>query len=187
MGHTILALFDAPHEGQLAIQALIDSGIPKDDMSLIMPDEKLHKGQDLNELDETRQSAKRVTTGMGLGAAAGSVPGAVVGAAVSAIPGVAPAALAGAGLGAIAGALGGSIIDIGLPDNQVEFYNQRLRDGHALLLVHVASELEDTVVTSLEERGALELAIVPNRDNPRRASEQLAKSEADRKQPLPPI
>lgn len=164
MAHAFLALFETPHEAQLAIDALIDAGVPKSKLSLIMPDERLHQGETFQDLDESTRTAKRIEKGMATGTTAGGALGAIAGASVAAIPGVGPAAIAAAGLGAIAGGLGGTINDLGLPENQTEFLNEKLKDGHALLYARIetdglkAQEIQAIVQSILQERGAMQIA-----------------------------
>lgn len=124
---------------------------------------------------------------MSAGAITGGTLGAVAGAGASVIPGVAPAILAGAGIGAIAGGLGGTLTDIGLPDNQVEFLNQKLGHGHALVFVRAADELLPVAQSIFAERGALDVASQSDLTESPTKDEQIKASESDRRQPLPPL
>ena len=170
----VLGLFETPHEAQLVVNALIDSGIPKSEVSLILPDQKSRAGTDASgvsdadmaDLDQSDRSAKRVSAGMGAGAAAGGALGLLAGIGAFAIPGLGPilaagpivAALEGAGFGAIAGGLAGTLSDVGIPENKTEFYGDRLKEGHALVMVHSDDDEADKIYEIMEQHGAIETA-----------------------------
>ena len=181
----VLGLFETPHEAQLVVNALIEAGIPKSEVSLILPDQNSRAGG--SDSDQADRSAKRVSAGMGAGAAAGGALGLLAGIGAFAIPGLGPilaagpivAALEGAGFGAIAGGLAGTLSDVGIPENKTEFYGDRLKEGHALVMVHSDDDEADKIYEIMEQHGALETA-----ERVESSDDELLEQES---RPTPPL
>ncbi len=202
---TILGLFETPHEASLVVRGLIDSGIRQSDISLILPDESqksLSQGSkdQLADLDDESQTVKRVSTGMGAGAAAGGALGLLAGLGAFAVPGLGPilaagpivAALEGAGFGAIAGGLAGTLSGESKEHSRDRAYMENLKDGGALVLVHaeVNADLE-RIHQLMEDHGAIETAERPepglereSNDSPQTRAER---AEVAGRPPVPPL
>jgi hypothetical protein len=186
----VIGLFETPHEAQLVSNALIDSGIPKDDISLILWDEKTEGTPDPRQMDESRASAERITSGVTKGAATGGTLGFLAGLGSIVIPGVGPvlaagpiaAAIGGAGFGAIFGGFAGTVSDVFPPETATR-YAEGLRSGNALVVVYVESTRAQIVIDNFENRGALQ---IDERHDPTAHTTPVGK-EGTRRQPIPPV
>lgn len=127
----VVGLFDSSAEAQSTVQRLVNSGIDREQISLVSQDSKTdnaHAGTTAVADHDTSGALK----GAGIGAALGGAGGILAGLAGLAIPVIGPiiaagpiaAALAGglggAGLGAAAGGLIGALIDMGIPEDEAK-------------------------------------------------------------------
>jgi hypothetical protein len=104
--------------------------------------------------------------GAGTGAALGGIAGLVVGMAGLAIPGIGAviaagplaAALAGAGAGAIAGGLIGALVNIGVPEDEANYYAEGMRRGGVLVTVNARDEdMADQAADIMRDHGAVDI------------------------------
>lgn len=198
---TLIALFETPHEASLVLRSLLEVGYPREDISLIIPDERGTRtdrtGQNLSEIDDERLTTKRVATG----ASAGGVLGAIAGLTALAIPGVGPflaagpviAILGGASAGAVAGALGGTLVDIGVPREKLDFYKERLGRGHALVAARSTTAGLARAEAIFREHDAIDIGALEE-PHPTNAMDLNATAESQNEQrnrnaspPFPPI
>lgn len=161
-GRIITALFHDRHEAEQAYDALVDSGIDRDDISVVMTKEtrKSHYGEGNRETE----MGNKATEGAGIGGAVGGTAGGILGAlAAAAAPVVFPgvgivlsgplaAALAGAGAGGLGGSLLGGLIGAGIPEERVKDYESGLKEGGILLGVHPRTEADVDRVESILKR-----------------------------------
>lgn len=163
MSETILALYDTLESANNAISDLVNEGFNRSDIGLVV-----NNAEDLHTTATNRDDVK-ADEGAGLGLLAGGITGLVVGLTAITIPGIGPIVAAGplamalggatgAGVGAVAGAVTGglaaSLIDLGVPESQVDYYGEAVRRGSAMVSVIA----EDTRV--------IEAMRVLNRHNP---------------------
>ncbi len=147
MHKTVIALYDNVDDAQQAIRDMVDSGVPRDQISLVAGDRtgQLHEG-----MGETSGAAQGAGVGAGVGAALGGIGGLLVGLGALTIPGIGPvlaagplaAALggvAGAGAGAVVGGAAGGIIgsltDLGVSEDQAGNFAEGIRRGGTLITV----------------------------------------------------
>ena len=109
------------------------------------------------------------TSATAKGAVTGAVVGGGAGLAASlaglAIPGIGPiiaagpivATLAGAGTGAVAGGLIGGLVDIGVPEDDAQYYAESVRRGGALVTVRADESRADEVTAILRRHGAVDI------------------------------
>ena len=150
MSETIMALYDTLEDGNDAVSDLVSEGFNRSDIGLVV-----NNGEGLYDVNSHDMDAAE---GAGLGAVAGGITGLVVGLTAIAIPGIGPivaagplavalSAAAGAGVGAAAGAVTGglaaSLIDLGVPESQVDFYGEAIRRGSTMVSV-IAEETRVT-------------------------------------------
>lgn len=156
MPRTLLALFENTQDLDPVINTLIEVGIEREKISIIVNDP--HKTNGLNRPDEKLDgegAAEGAGMGAGLGAMLGGVGGLLVGLGALIIPVVGPiiaagpitvalTGLAGAGAGAIAGGvtgvLVGALVDAGIPENTAADYVDGLRKDRALLILTSENE-----------------------------------------------
>src|SRR5207247_5616999 len=132
MPETIIGLFDDFSEAQEALQELTESGIPRDEISVVAsspPDEEFRFTAVGPEGDE-----KRANSGVATGAAAGATVGAGLGllAGITSLflPGLGPIVAAGwiattvgmTVVGAAAGGLLGALTGAGVPEEQAGYF-----------------------------------------------------------------
>ena len=135
MTKTIVALYDEFANARQAVEALVDAGFERDDISMVASDASGEYAEYVNE-DVTAEE----------GAGFGAVVGALVGLGVALIPGIGPVLAAGplaaalmAGIGAAAGAVTGGIVaalvDFGVPEDHAQYYAEGVRRGGTLVTV----------------------------------------------------
>lgn len=155
--HVITALFQNRRDAEDAYSALIDLGIGRDEISIIMSEEtrKRHyedvgEGQRREEAEMGSKAAEGAGVGAAVGGTAGGIAGAVAAAASPVVfPGIGivlsgplAAALAGAGAGGAAGTLLGGLTGAGIPEERAEQYERGLKEGGILIAAHPRTEGE---------------------------------------------
>lgn len=161
MKTTVSALYDNRTDAANAVRALTDSGVMRDDISVVASDaageySKYH-GQDMT-ADETLEGAAS-------GALIGGVGGLLVGLAALAIPGIGPviaagpiaAAVAGAGIGAVTGGIVGALVDLGVDEDSAGYYAEGVRRGGTLVTVHVDEHMAQDVAEILDDYDPVDL------------------------------
>jgi hypothetical protein len=163
MSNTILATYDRLSDAQRAVDALVSAGYNRSDIGLATQDTR----QNATSGDYDTTNTYRTTDdtynaedisgseGASIGAVFGTMVGAVAGLAAIAIPGVGPiiaagplsavlGAAAGAGIGAASGAITGgitaSLVRIGVPEEDADYYAESLRRGSTLVSVTVMDD-----------------------------------------------
>ncbi|MDD5371697.1 MAG: hypothetical protein PHQ40_21660, partial [Anaerolineaceae bacterium] len=147
MRKTVVALYDRMDEAQQAVRDLVDSGIPRDQISLVARDKR---DEQMTETGEGSGAVQGAGVGAGVGAALGAVGGLLVGSGALALPGIGPVlaagplavalgGVAGAGAGAIAGGAAGGLIggltEIGVSEQQAGNFAEGIRRGGSLITV----------------------------------------------------
>ncbi len=138
MAKTVVALYDEFDTARSAVEALVDAGFNRGDVSLVANDASGKYAEYVNDDDVSA----------GEGAGFGAVVGALVGLGVALIPGIGPVLAAGplaaalmAGIGAASGAVTGGIVaglvDFGIPEEHAETYAEGIRRGGTLVSAHV--------------------------------------------------
>lgn len=162
MARTVVALYDDFTTANDVVRDLVDHGFAREDISLMASDATGEYGSYLG--DETRvdyetsATASGAGVGAGIGAVLGGLGGLLVGLGALAIPGIGPvvaagplaaalSGLAGAGVGAVAGGvtggLIGALVDMGLPEEEAQFYTEGIRRGGTLVTVQTADYMAD--------------------------------------------
>jgi uncharacterized protein (TIGR02271 family) len=110
-----------------------------------------------------------VGDGAGTGATVGAVGGGIIGLLAGLggllIPGIGPivaagplvGALAGAGVGAVAGGLVGALVDLGVPEDDAEYYAEGIRRGGTLVTVRAADERADEAADIMNRYNPIDL------------------------------
>lgn len=97
------------------------------------------------------------------GGALGGAAGLALGAGLLAIPGIGPivamgplaAALGGAATGGVAGAL----VDYGIPQDQSDFYESKIKEGKTVLIAKADESKADSMASTLRNHGAKDVKI----------------------------
>lgn len=172
MAKTIVGLFDHFTEAQNAVQALVNAGFLREDISVIAND---RRG------DYARAVGETGTTAAGEGAAAGALGGGVLGGVLGlligvgalAIPGIGPVlaagplaaalgtagatAAVGAGIGAATGGVLGALVGAGVPEEEAHIYAEGVRRGGTLVTVSASDSMAPRAADILTRSGAVDV------------------------------
>jgi uncharacterized protein (TIGR02271 family) len=140
MSKTVIALYDDFETAGRAVEALVDAGFDRKDISLVANDVDERYSKEVKHLSDDGDVKS------GEGAGFGAIVGGLVGLGVALIPGIGPVLAAGplaaavmAGVGAVAGAATGGIVaglvDFGVPEEDAEAYAESIRRGSALVSI----------------------------------------------------
>ena len=159
---TLTALYDHYDDAAAAVTKLEAAGVPHGDISLV--GNKTDLAAD-GAGDTTAHAATGAGTGATLGTLLGGGAGLLAGLGLMAIPGVGPvvaagwlvATLTGAGIGAAAGGLAGSLTGAGMSETDAHAYAEGVRRGGTLLTVRADEARGGSVMSILEEHGAIDL------------------------------
>ena len=132
-----IGVYETHEQAVAAIQELKNANFPVNNISVLGQAEVQHPHENFGPLETT------ASKGVGIGILAGSTLGLLTGVGVFAIPGLGFLFGAGALVGAIAGLdfglIGGglfSVLSLGLNKEHHEKYEQHVREGKFLLVVH---------------------------------------------------
>jgi hypothetical protein len=161
MTKTVAALYDDFQSAQQATRDLVNHGFDRNDVSLAANDASGEYSRYLEDSDVDVMTDEGAA-GAGTGALIGGLGGLVVGLGALLIPGVGPIIAAGplvnalvgagigAGVGAVTGGLIGALIDLGIPENEAEYYAEGIRRGGTLVTVRTTEDLVDSVKDILD-------------------------------------
>lgn len=174
---TIIGLFDDYGAAAKAVSLLLDRGVARADISVVVHDAARRWGHEMPDVEQrdvrNAAMAEAAESGAGVGAALGAGVGGVVGilagAGVLVLPGIGPvvafgpllAGLMGAGGGAAAGGLVGGLVGaltkIGVPERDAQFYAEALRRGGTLVVVRAEDDAAGDVADTLGCHGAVDV------------------------------
>jgi uncharacterized membrane protein len=142
----ITAVFTSHEDAVEAAQRVKEEGLRTSDISIITSEENAETSND--------QISRGTVSGGVLGGAAGLL----LGLGTIAIPGLGMVAAAGpvAGLlgGAVTGGIVGALVDLGIPQEKSEEYEQDIKEGNTLWSMDVEDENYERVKSILRECGA---------------------------------
>lgn len=179
MARTVVAIYDDFQAANMAVRELVDSGTPRDNISIIANNTRgqyrysgtestAQAGTD-NVADETGAGAG---VGAGIGAAIGGIGGLLVGLGALTIPGIGPviaagplavalSTLTGAGVGAVAGGvtggLLGALIGLGIPEEEAEYYAEGVRRGGVLVTVQAEEHNTNRILDVLNRHTPIDI------------------------------
>ena len=173
MNNTIYSTFADPAMAEKAVGALMDYGVKKENISVIMPEGYTSSyvsdddDTDVDDVNKTEKAGKEgISTTTGADAGKGAVKGAGIGLGVGVLAALASVFVPGVGLvlgagalataiggaagataaGAVAGGVTGYLKDQGVPEDQIANYNNVLQSGGAM--VAVTPDADDDVDTA---------------------------------------
>lgn len=167
MPTAITALFDDRATAEKAVGELLQAGIKRDDISLLASNERGEYREftpQLRHHQETLaeyESGDRAAAGLGIGAGIG----ALAGLAWLAVPGAGPFLAAGQialalGVGAITGGVAGGVIgamvDVGIPEDEAEYFAEGLRRGGSVVAVAATAVEAPAIAELLRAAGAVD-------------------------------
>ena len=161
---TVVASYNRLADATAAMRDLRDAGFDETDLNLLASRSTRDAAPDLDE------SANSAATGAIAGGALGGAAGLAASLLGLAIPGFGPilaagpiaAALAGAGAGAVAGGIVGALTDVGISEDDAQFYAESVRRSGAVVTVRAdesrAAQAEEILdrhdAVDIEERVA---------------------------------
>jgi hypothetical protein len=158
MARLVTGLFKARSSAERAVEALLDEGWSRDDISLLMSDAT--QGREFG-LAMATKAPEGAAAGGTIGGVIGAIAAGLVATGIIAVPGLGLvaagpilAALAGLGAGAAAGGLTGALIGLGIPEHEAKFYNERLEHGGILVGVYTHDDRATQARKVLEATGA---------------------------------
>lgn len=188
MTKTILGIFTAKDDAQDALYHLEKAGYNPKDISIIMKDSiQTQKFVDNTGTNVAQNAATGATTGGVIGAfaglliATGVIPGLgvlLIGGPLATILGLTGAAattISGAATGALAGGLIGVLASMGIPKEEAEVYEERIKEGGILIAVPTYSQEVEEVMDILEQNGADQIRAI-NVDEPYEHPEYIPSS-----------
>jgi hypothetical protein len=154
----VCGVYDTRDGVELATNALVTSGFPAADISVLLP-ESLGVAEDVETGESAGAPGSTITGAVG-GAAAGGVLGLMAGIGALVIPGVGAViaigpivdVLAGMGVGGAIGGFIGAIMGMGIPEDEANLYQERLKKGGILVSLHCATSDEVKRVKELIEQ-----------------------------------
>ncbi len=173
MNNTIYSTFADPAMAEKAVGALMDYGVKKEHISVVMPegytssyvsDDEDVDASDTDVIKTEKAGKEGISTTTGADAGKGAVKGAGIGLGVGVLAGLASVFVPGVGLvlgagalataiggaagataaGAVAGGVTGYLKDQGVPEDQIANYNNVLKSGGAMVAVTPTDEDVDT-------------------------------------------
>jgi hypothetical protein len=161
---TVVGLYDNMTDAQRAVQALVEAGIDRDQITMIAGDRDGNYSATYRAEDAGGDWAA-TAGGAATGAAVGGVGGALLSLSTVAIPGIGPviaagplvAGLVGAGVGAAAGGLIGALIDAGIPEEHAGYYSEGVRRGGVLVTAQVADGQADQAVRLMDRYNPVDI------------------------------
>jgi hypothetical protein len=160
---TVSAFYDDLSQARDAVQALVESGVPREKISLVASDaagEYSGTAADVQEIIQSSAPAELAATG----AVVGGLGGLLIGMAVLAIPGIGPVLAAGsitnaiiggvvgAGAGAAVGGLMGGLINMGISREAASQYAEGVRRGGAVVITQLDDPAQVTAVQAVLDR-----------------------------------
>lgn len=143
------------------VDDLKDAGFSSNDISVLMQD---RRGTREFATEHSTKAPEGATTGGVAGMGIGAGLGWLVGIGTLAIPGLGPfiaagpimAALGGAAVGGATGGIVGALIGMGIPEVEAKHYDERVREGRALVTVHTEDMAERDRARAIFERHGAE-------------------------------
>lgn len=158
---TVVGVFSDRQSAEKAVKALRDQGFEKE-ISIAAKDDQKQNGQgngsEMEAADDTGMGMGSAGDGAAWGGTLGGVTGLLAGVGALAIPGVGPIVAAGplaaALTGAVAGGVAGGLLDMGIPEEEGQAYEEEIKRGNVLAIVEADGTRADTAEDILREFGA---------------------------------
>lgn len=158
MAKTVIATFSDRNSAERAVNALRDRGFDKD-ISIVAKDDRNER--DNRNRDNSGNNS--IMSGVSSGGAIGGLLGLAAGAGALVIPGIGPLIAAGpiAGLlsGAVTGGIAGGLIDYGIPSDRGRYYEERVKQGDALVTVNCDDNKSEEASDLLRQNGGRDVEI----------------------------
>lgn len=154
---TTVGVFSSRQEAEQAVETLHEEGFTEDEISLVARDEgEGDSGSDGGQM--AGGGMDDISDGAAWGGGIGAVGGLMAGAGALAIPGIGPilaiGPLASALTGAVAGGIGGGLIDMGIPEERGQQFEEDVKQGRVLCIVESDGNRTNDAARIMREAGA---------------------------------
>lgn len=154
MKHAVYCIAPSRPQAEVILSNLKSAGFMHDSISVLLPD---RPGASAVAYEQNTKMPEGAATGGAVGMGAGAILGWLAGIGTLAIPGVGPfiaagpimAALSGAAIGSATGGVIGALVGIGIPEYEAQQYDGKVRDGKALISVHVENSIEENTIRDI--------------------------------------
>ncbi|GEM_PF-929543 len=190
MTKTIIGVFTDRSDVEEAISKLKAEDFNPKDISIVMKDKR--EGDEIN--DDTGSSvAEGAVSGAATGAVLGGITGLLAGTVMPVIGGLliggpigvalgltgaAATTVSGMATGLVAGGLLGALMGLGLPEEDAQHYEQRVKEGAILLAVPARPEEVTVVATIFEDNNASDIKTI-SQPQDERASRRTRSSDTE--------
>ena len=167
MSETVSAIYKDVADARQAVEALLQHGYERKQISLVVPDPDGKYTESIVEGAAAEGENPRDTAAAGAlaGGALGGLAGLLFGVSVFTLPVVGAAVIAGpiyttvmgASAGGISGGLIGWLVEKGVPEKQATYQTEALRRGHTLVAVACRSERKAEATQLLQDHNALDV------------------------------
>jgi hypothetical protein len=167
MTKTIVSLYNELSNARDAVEDLVKAGFARDTISLVARDvdgryATYFEKQENQEGDTPPEDEEE---GAIAGGIIGGLAGILLGLGVVAIPGIGPiialgplaTILLGAGTGTLAGSLVGAIVEWDVPEEEAEYYAERVQQGSTLVFVKTSDDQVDQVTSILNRHHPIDV------------------------------
>ncbi len=163
MRKTVVGLVDSFDDVRDLVDELIDDGFSRESIGIIA--KKQDEGAQARRERLSDEEIRGVKVGLEAGAAVGGVAGLLIGAGVFTVTGLGAivaagplaAALAGVGLGALTGGVYGAIRNLGISEEEAEYYSEGIRRGGVLVSVETDEKGAGRAADIMESHGAVDI------------------------------
>ena len=165
---TVIGVFNQVEAAEKAVKVLREKGFTENEISIIAKDEGKTRKRDM-EVGGDFGAEQNIADGTAWGGALGGLAGILAGVGTLAIPGIGPIVaagpLAGALSGAVTGGVAGGLIDLGIPEERGQEYEQKLKAGGILAVIETSPEKVNEASEILRSNGAKDVESHGGEDN----------------------
>ncbi|HHV62315.1 MAG TPA: hypothetical protein GXX51_06725 [Firmicutes bacterium] len=160
---TVIGVFDARDQAEKAINEMRNKGFDKNEISIVAKDQRGTGEGGRGEGGLTMMAEDDLADGTVTGGAIGGAAGLLAGIGALAIPGIGPIVAAGpiaaALTGAVTGGLVGGLVDMGIPEQRSEFYENQVKQGRILTVIKADQKKVDDAARILRQNGATDVEV----------------------------
>ncbi|ACL69556.1 general stress protein [Halothermothrix orenii] len=152
---TVVGVFDNKEQAERAVEEIRNAGVTDDKISIVAKEDAVKGDRNQEGANYTNQN---LTSGVTSGGALGGLAGLMAGAGALTIPSIGPILAVGplaAGLtGAAVGGVAGGLVDMGVPQERGEYYENEVKRGSILAAVKADQEVVNDAASYLRKNGA---------------------------------
>lgn len=154
---TVIGTFSSREAAEKAAQELRDQGFTEDEISLVA------KGDQKAESADGAMDMETAADGAAWGGIAGGAAGLLAAVGAITIPGIGPIVAAGplaaALTGAAGGGLAGGLLDMGIPEDRGQFYEDEVKRGRVLATVDTEADMAEKAAEIMRRNGASDVEV----------------------------